>query len=898
NLGQDDFWAPDSDTSAQPSRKRPSGKEWLKNRPAKRQRPSSSQDTAPVSSPTPMAPVKPLFRSVSAPTNIVRNKESSLAMNPKHSFKMTTPSSSADPDYDVSHSEKPMADSTPLPPIVTTTGSRGQQKTHSSSKGSGIPDNEGGCSGTAELTKTGTAMPFQQDAQTATGHRTRSSGEDHEPRPYREFDGGREERPSFQSCEDRSFQYWARPSKQAVSRDLLDVTNSPCLQLTQTGTPDSSQGREPVIASSAEEPGRTLAKDATAGADGVPAMALLSSPRRTSQTIDEHAGEEIVAGAQESVGPWSSSSQGSGSTACGHTSSPEPTVDETARISHAPDDNFHGSPASDDRIRSIREATVAGDTTMPSRNCPIEPMVDEGSTLIGDSVDATGTLDLQTDTPISGAQSEGNTTRVHAQPAAHAKPDGLAKPLETEPVAELSPATNQVTMSLSPTEQDIEAVDRSLAHPEVTEEPIPEPARIKTECISEHNEGASTPLRPAEPVPPVPRQSPWVYEPVPGAPLGIKHIKSEPVDDDAPFTCTPPLVNLMSSQSMSPEHSAVRLSQQSPWVGEPTPFSGLNERAAMTNMTIDATPVPTKFESRPVDDPQTPWIHYPESTMSQLRYPSLATEAPETRMLGPPTCIPALELQPESLEVYEQLPATPWGTTSAAATPEPDVTVKSFAKFYTPSSGRRTLQSALRSTSGAPRRGILSSFSSSDPFTNARSSRRVAFGSLPGHGEDAENLSLSHAVGAASPSPQMDFDEGDEDFPGQNRGHFGVMSRRARICMPQLRLKDRLLPTSSQEKLMSPAVQAMAQAFQAADAFQPRQPMDKTGPSAQSPWRKESQGVDDVAAVLGHLDEFIDPWDVDAAVDDAREEQRILEEEKRQQRGSEMGILFGTSIWN
>ncbi|KAI4600452.1 hypothetical protein KJ359_000807 [Pestalotiopsis sp. 9143b] len=184
-----------------------------------------------------------------------------------------------------------------------------------------------------------------------------------------------------------------------------------------------------------------------------------------------------------------------------------------------------------------------------------------------------------------------------------------------------------------------------------------------------------------------------------------------------------------------------------------------------------------------------------------------------------------------------------------------------------------------------PSRLSLENMSEQQSPVKSRSRLRVSFGQLSDEEIDDAVESASHSVGGkrASPPPQFARGVDDEDMGERFQKHFDTVSQRTPMAMNKLQPRAivRLLPSESQRFPMSPGIGLMAQAFREADEGQgPECSPDleiavdescrisdtEDRNREQSPWRVESQGqgVDDVAAVLQNLDDFLNPrWEVD-----------------------------------
>lgn len=228
-----------------------------------------------------------------------------------------------------------------------------------------------------------------------------------------------------------------------------------------------------------------------------------------------------------------------------------------------------------------------------------------------------------------------------------------------------------------------------------------------------------------------------------------------------------------------------------------------------------------------------------------------------------------------------------FGTPQAAQTreesPEPELSVKSFAKFNTPSPKRRSRGYKHPRLSGSrlPSTQVLLNAADTNPWgtQGSRSNRRVSFAPLPCEDMEATNMTSPQAPRPTSPPPKVTPGAGDDDTDFRFQKHFDAMKTRS-DHRPKGGIHERLLPSESQQTLMSPGVGAMAEAFREADTFRvpnllvptassrkeeealPVDDFQNDGPAIdapQSPWREESQGLDAVAEVMQNLDDFLNP---------------------------------------
>ncbi|KAK8086690.1 hypothetical protein PG994_001664 [Apiospora phragmitis] len=229
--------------------------------------------------------------------------------------------------------------------------------------------------------------------------------------------------------------------------------------------------------------------------------------------------------------------------------------------------------------------------------------------------------------------------------------------------------------------------------------------------------------------------------------------------------------------------------------------------------------------------------------------------------------------------------ATPQAAQAREETPEPELSVKSFAKFNTPSPKRRPRGYKHPRLSGSrlPSTQVLVNATDGNPWgtQRTRSNRRVSFAPLPCEEKDVADMTSSQAPPRpASPPPAITPGADDDDTDHRFRKHFDAVASRGGHPS-KVGIQERLLPSESQQKPMSPEVGAMAEAFREADNFHTPDLLghraspfheDTEAPpvdsyhddepaidAPQSPWQEESQGLDDVAEVMQNLDDFLNP---------------------------------------
>ncbi|KAI1488991.1 hypothetical protein F5X96DRAFT_642965 [Biscogniauxia mediterranea] len=909
-LEKDEFWAPDQGFDQQNdehSRKRPAGKEWLKTKRSKRTRPNNSPRTATMSTPTPVAASQSSARSISMPPNTSQGKKT-----PNQSFELATPSSSVDhkqrDSFVREESEGSTGSQTPTLGEIIPDGSQGD---YSDVPMSGVPETPGL---DIEVQHQDRELLSAEDAsEEVPEQRSRSPADESEPTPIGNT--------SFESCIDDSFHYRARPPKApSPPSAVTDAVNTDlALRPNVNETPESSKHEEtvPISPAQSEEQKHLKEPDAECQGDELPnASPQGQSPVLQSAPDRSEAQPNITEGT-------------SPETQVGLTNTENPTqavvvVEDmalsitTEHVTANADLNVNSSASS--VSLSMFESQVDQKACSEVEECPktSERLVDEGTPFVENpmAIDRCP-ADEMAKTPAvphsprgygvgvpeaglttSAGNNEGSPT---FNQASEDRGSDVANDSAVIPISQLESGVTEVN-NTSPLQ--------TTATCATTLETITNDDRvIKFENVEVENREApqATPERLAPSIEP---QSPWVPDVPPVSTLEERYIKSEPIEDETPSSLPQSIrSNQSSPRVMGYGTPGVPPSQQSPWAGDlaETVFMGRQPRIGNS----------TQGDS---DSPR----HSRRSSPRAETYPTMSLSQPS--ILAPL----ASDSETEITKTADSVPSTPITPTIRPTTPEPCISIKSFANFNTPSPQcRRTSRAILQSASSSftnQRRGILVGATPCNPWGSARSSGlRVSFAPLP-HEDDNNDIetSPSHkASRAASPPPQEAALEVDpEEVDGKFQNHFDTVKRRASSAHdlhapPKLGFVGRLLPSlSQQQQTMSPGIGAMAAAFREADARRDERrddmDMSMTGketneveeesegkenlslsakmdmditmnetkaepepepePEPLSPWRgrgggeSQPEALDDVADVIGNLNEFLDSWDVDTAL--------------------------------
>ncbi|KAI2467686.1 hypothetical protein F4781DRAFT_401322 [Annulohypoxylon bovei var. microspora] len=899
-LEKDAFWAPnqvhpkETDMSSQ---KRPAGKDWLKKQ-SKRKRLNTSQDMITASTPTPIPSTQTSTRCSSVPTNIGQTLKPIIPRNiASQSFELATPSSTAN-QSDIEAPYRGQYDTSIIPSQVNT--SNISEATVQNSKMrymNNVDDRMYNQPSPAVDQKHG------WDSNAATEDYAKQACEylrNEQVHQSQKTDGS-----DFESYIDQSFHYRTRPTKQAM--DIEGPTTNAYPEPTQTRTPSSPVHEDavPIAVQEIEKPPQP-----PCSSPGFEQQVLMehadinqepkSSPDETChrEEVDsiENRNEFLMpprskVGAPEDHKPPIENPKSTRSDSVNVLISPE--ITNALHIESKVIRNNGPSPVQDDPHipRELCEENVAQNATLSKdlaevKTNPTENqlIVDEESTIIGDPMDIDESTLYETNR-VSTIHRLLNSPTPEVMPTVepHEPTEITMKGANQD---ETDTESNSVVVPRPQPEWEVSKVSsKSTVELGVVYEDEMSILDVKVEQLLDKDDPTqATLLEPPEINPP---QSPWIIELPPGSTLTVGHIKSEPIDDvPSPSPC-PSHLTLLSSQASDHGTSRTRPSQQSPW------SEGLLEPARIEKREHHLTGA----EAMPMDIHfiTTSQIHQSpraESNISIMPHPKCSPLSPapvvsNKKPLQPHLQIPmaAVGLDKRYPEPSKEDPITPpRRPTYHVQTPDLEKSIKSFAMFDSPSPKRQIQQSFKQSSSIRHSRGILSSAAYSNPRNSGRSTRRVTFAIFSDEGDDTETQQPPIVGRAASPPPQTTIDVEDEDVGEAFQKHFDIMKRRASGENVQFRLQSRLLPSSSQQVPISPTVGAMAEAFQKADAYIPNahgspiggaeeKDVDQEMPDReQSPWRKESQGVDDVADIMNNLDDFLNTWDVETELQKAKQE--------------------------
>ncbi|KAI0850029.1 hypothetical protein F5Y00DRAFT_233381 [Daldinia vernicosa] len=895
-LERDAFWAPDEvlhEEKDESRKKRPAGKEWLK-KISKRKRLSSPQNTNTGSTPTPLLPTQASVRSTSVPINThYRERSSFPKLKVSQSFDLATPSSTISP----SHREVKYEIEAKVPPQGKIISSRDELS-------NGIQLNAKDCNPVldperANHSNESLESPINQEAQ--VGQEV-------------------EEDTAFESYIDESFHYRARLPVQASPITGPNVSAmSIHSKLTQTGIP-KSPGDEDAAAIAIPE-NQYLPRQITAleqyvatesiaiaqasvhllesmcsrgKDDGIQDYRCQPAPSALNEDRVTNSDGEGPYKCNETIGCATVIETGPSNNEKASDENPYPAqIDiagtsilvETANALHTENratendiqdvvtNSSHVSHIVFDIETTRNTNTLEGSAAFKTHPTEFGLLVDEGSTLIGDPMNFNRTSPIEANSLL---------TPNHVSNNADIKAEAY------DPIRNLVGITREVE---SDTESDPVIVPLSQLEWGIGEDKLKIVVANNEEAPQNDTSTKATLLDPPES-----STRERVSDSPSGADLTIEHIKLEPIEDEPSHSLCPSQTMWQGFQTNGHEVPGIRPSQQSPWAREILEKS--DKRDWYSTTVGGTTPTNTFLGTTTSRERQSPSPTTNISMMPRSECPPISptTATFDKDSLFPPPQSPTVARESDSRFSEHQAdpPTTPPRMSILhIRTPDLERSIKPFSLFNTPSPKRRRRNSKqYASTSRTV--GILLNATHSNSRSGQKSKRRVSFAPLPNE-DDVDTPPVFNTVRAASPPPQILVNTGDDDIDNQFQGHFDAMKLRANDRNVRLRLQPRLLPSPSQQKPTSPHVGAMAEAFREADAYAAyaredlvedkekdytedvpenvaEDIVEDMADVEQSPWRKESQGIDHVADVMENLDDFINAWDVNVELQKARQE--------------------------
>ncbi|KAI1649460.1 uncharacterized protein F4817DRAFT_330436 [Daldinia loculata] len=895
-LERDAFWAPDKvlyEENDEPRKKRPAGKEWLK-KASKRKRLSSPQNTTMGSTPTPLLPTQAPVRSTSVPINTRYLEKSDYSkLKVSQSFEFVTPSSTISPSR---------------------RGVKYEREAKVPTQGKMMPSRD-------ELSN-GILAGDKECKPVLDPERTNHSNESPESPIDQEAQVGQEveEDPAFESYIDQSFHYRARLPMQASPVTGPNVSAmSIHSKLTQTGMPESP-GDEDAAAIAIPENQCPLEQitmleqyvDMESIAIAQASVHLLESmcSRGKDDDIQNYRCQPAPSALNEdriingdSEGPYKCNETISCTTVIEtgpsndqktSNENPYPTqVDtagtsilaETANAPHTenratkndiPDvvtNNSHVSHMVLD-VKTTRNTNILeGPAAFETQPTKFGLLVDKGSTLIGDP------MNFNRASPI---KANGLLTLNHVSNNADIKAEAH------DPIRNSVGITREVE---SDTESDPVIVPLSRLEWGIDEDKLKIVVANDEEAPEKDTSTKATLLDPPESF------TRGISDSLPGANLTIEHIKLEPIEYESSHCPYPSQTMLPGSQTKGHEVPRIGPSQQSPWAKEILESANPDRRGWYSTTVEEMTPTNALLSTTTSKERQSPSPTTDISMVPRSECPPIsrtpATSDKDSLIPPPQYPIVAHESDIRFSEHRANPPTTPPRMSILhMRTPDLERSIKPFSLFNTPSPKRQRRNSQQYSSTGRTV-GILLNATHSNSRSSQKSKRRVSFALLPNE-DDVDIPPVFNTTRVTSPPPQILVNTGDEDIDNQFQGHFDAMKLRANNRNIRLRLQPRLLPSPSQQKPTSPHIGAMAEAFREADAYSAyaREDLVKDKEKdctenvsenvaenivedmadvEQSPWRKESQGIDHVADVMENLDEFINAWDVNVELQKARQ---------------------------
>ncbi|KAI1751225.1 hypothetical protein F4782DRAFT_506337 [Xylaria castorea] len=891
-LEEDRFWAPDRVSTGHDvdSAKRHSAdRDWLKRRPAKRRKPNASQSTEPTSTPTPLPTALP--RPKSEKESIIGSK----SIN--RSFEMNTPSSSPGKG----HRESPASvehqavasdeeDGQMVPSIASAGGSQISSQPALQSE-QGEEEIEGKGREHEEHVKE--KYENEEEAQTAGASET-CPGQLHE-QTFRS-DEESEGTVDFQDCADESFSYRAQHMKQATPPVTSNTTVANCSSPhIQTEMPTSPKRDDAVIVSSS--PGiRELSPNVASSHPDTNNAEHADKPTRPSIAVTLNDESEYPIAAARELDLSLPQCHERGFHSRGIIDVNGDTYYASKVIADGPLSDITSSQhASRLNIRNTIPQTLLEVKAASSTNT--EWFFDEDPTLIGDSMDTEELENIEPAQQDLGNNSEGTSLLQHyaisATNLANAgKVFQCGNAITLKKFNDTASSTAAEITQQGAAELQLKLVGRRLQKEGKSNSAIGADTIVGQDDKDIYDLVAEDETNPAEHQSP---RAPLCVVDESNQPSNVNMERAEDSPGELTAQATAVLLDLPASIHCSP---TIRPSQQSPWTKEVT--QSRNKTRPEKSTSINTAVIVDVASPREF---QTPLL------LANREHMSWSGSSPA--ILPVPKKTPQITGEQQHIELdistkkggspVRNFPFTPTPQIARQSTPDGEVSIRSFSNFNFSS----TQQSICHPGSSASR-GILSNRSTR---TSTRSNRRVSFAPLD-HEEGGNNQPPARLRAASPPPPLVDL-EG-EDIDGRYRNYFDVMSRSLSVHeMPSLRYHQRLLPSSSQQKPDSPSVGAMADAFREADAHLLGHVDDVVEDTEvdgveigveipeekpQSPWQHDSEGIDDVAAVLGNLTDFLDVWNVDTEMDRNRAK---LDEAERHEvpSNNDMSILQGVGFW-
>ncbi|GAP85496.1 putative protamine P1 [Rosellinia necatrix] len=849
----DRFWAPNRsyvDSHAEPAMKRPAGRDWLKRRSAKKRKPSPSHNASATytSTPTPAAPIRSRG-----------GKESTVGRIGHRSFEMTTPSSSpgkgpeeplvsADTEPAASHEEV----GSQMPSYTFTEGSKMVTKPP-------VQVIQGG----------GQMEQMKGEHHDETGAENAEMLENvrlNPPRSQTSYSDNLDETVRFQDYADESFCYRAREAKQGTPPTKANASIACC-------SPQRMQTKSPMLHGNDETTSIPSSQNIQESNLNIvnSRHKIIRNGSPTAVTI--HEADNCTTTTPESGRRLLQLQE---PTLQNHEAIDTSKANSTSKISTSQplSDMTSSKQASRLNIRNILPHTVPRAKQVQSRSTGA--VFDEGLISMSNLIDRDESRDAEPAEQRQGNYSyEDSALLQHytiSTPKIH-NTSQLSKYSEAATPNKANDAASYATATISPPGA-IESQSRLSKHTnhilpqEMAKSVINADASVSQdgENISE-NTIASQAVLPEQ-------QSPWVPLYPVNESIQARDDKASLTGEESKELLAQPIVMPANSPKSAYYSTAIHPSQQSPWVQECTELARATTIEGPMSLN---TPAIVGIQSPEKD--QSPLML---ANQERLPFPSPAilptsSKSPSTPYRHPYIKGPNGATEKQDITLIQNPPYTPISKVARQTTPDGEISIRSFSNFNHSSPPRSTCFPGS-STS----RSILSS---RKHHGTTKSSKQVSF-ALLSHEQGGDDNEPYTRPRAASPPPPKLVDQEEENVDGKYRNHFDIMNRRISIHgIPGPQYRQRLLPSSSQQKPESPSIEAMARAFREADIELSGHTDNTIGDTRtdhqglevgsvvenkerpQSPWQHDSQGIDDVAVVMGNLPEFLDLWDVNTEMD-------------------------------
>ncbi|KAK8107475.1 uncharacterized protein PG998_009488 [Apiospora kogelbergensis] len=912
-LEKDSFWAP-AHAEHKPDHaisKRPAGNDWLKSKLSKRSK-SDHLSSSALMTPTPAMPLGPI-RVIGPPSFTASQNASDLNQQASHPDMETTintygaaqgadqlleePSQviaeSSCPGWDqleALHPTSPPSDAN----ILAQPPARNDQSSETSSGLSSLQS--------SEITSGALTLPNNRAHYISDLKPADTSQGIIEKAAASEDSHTEEADDNFESHLDQSFHYKTRPTRKDAPRPVTAEPAAvvPTSQLTQTGTPVSENHRDSVAYKDqqalADEVGTIYSRSESSGlvSEGAPRLVTKARSGIGNEEIEDKQRPKppqlpIILGTTEHEIDRSSTAQ--------HDELDDKVWDGRLSTDQGPTNIDHpkSRPTMEDTLESgaacskgsFSSTIIDGDTTLVADAMVIDNHLSKPDCLQPpERLDAVKYL---SNTPLLASLAARASTLVDSRPSlaeSHSTDLPLSSVLKKRGIAANASPRHKFDGGEAAVHNLSSQIEWDIGD-QATSPPACSPsAAIKrplSPLISQEAESATENLDQHVPDDDL-QQELLATDTRPTATGSILNSKMEPVEEASTLDAS--IGHITDPPDAVLDQSVVRPSQQSPWgmANADVLLEVKNGRQA-TNKGVPQPGLPTSPNpaSQIPSQQQSPWGSV--DAQSVLRpYGSISVAS--LLNISPQWSLSQLQDTPSNAlraRVSSGSFATPQ-TLQTKEMHEPELSVKSFATFNTPSPKRRSRghKHPMLSANRLPSTQALADATNTNPWSSpvVRSNRRVSFAPLPCEEKGSAGMASPQASRPASPPPAITPTADDDDTDYRFHKHFDAMKNRGGHPT-KLGVQECLVPSDSQQMIMSPEVGAMAEAFREADGFHVPNVLvstasphndeealptgschqdDKSAVEApQSPWREESQGFDAVAEVMLNLDDFLNP---------------------------------------